>query len=358
MRCNPYSACWNSLVDLPIFFSLLPVNLAPFILAQENWLRCDRFMELALYDEQDGYYTAHIPDIGFRGDFSTAASMSDLPARRLAEHWRSACRDFGRNLPVIEIGGGNAGMACAFGRAVGFWGRLRLRYYMVDISPRLRHLQALVGGSMVRVFPNIEAALRHAGGRAFIFCNELADAFPARRFRYCSGSWYELGLSVQSGAICWQERECPHLPTSGVFSTWARENQIVEVHDSFHRWLTSWQPSWKCGVFVNIDYGSTCDTLYYRKPQGSLRGYFAHTLMDAEEILSMAGRCDITADVNFSDLEELARRIPGDNVQLLTQRDYLSPCADPADEIQHHLLAIPGAGDHFRVLITQRHEHF
>lgn len=332
------------------------MNLAPAILAQDNWLRCDRFMELALYDEQDGYYTTHIPDIGFRGDFSTAASMSDLPARRLAAHWRSSCRDFGRNLPVIEIGGGNGSMACAFGRAVGFWRRLRLRYYMVDRSAHLRRLQALVGGSMVRVFPDIETALRHAGGRAFIFCNELADAFPARRFCWRSGVWRELGLSVQRGAICWQDQECPRLPSSGVFSSWAKEGQIVEVHESFHRWLTSWQPFWKCGVFVNIDYGSDCDTLYYRKPHGSLRGYFAHTLLNAEEILTAAGRCDITADVNFSDLEQLARRIPGDRVQLLTQRDYLLPCANTADEAQRHLLATPGAGDHFRVLITQRIE--
>lgn len=313
-------------------------------------------MELALYDEQDGYYTTHIPDIGFRGDFSTAASMSDLPARRLTAHWRSSCRDFGRNLPVIEIGGGNGSMACAFGRAVGFWRRLRLRYYMVDRSAHLRRLQALVGGSMVRVFPDIETALRHAGGRAFIFCNELADAFPARRFCWRSGVWRELGLSVQRGAICWRDQECPRLPSSGVFSSWAKEGQIVEVHESFHRWLTCWQPFWKCGVFVNIDYGSDCDTLYYRKPHGSLRGYFAHTLLNAEEILTAAGRCDITADVNFSDLEQLARRIPGDRVQLLTQRDYLLPCANTADEAQRHLLATPGAGDHFRVLITQRIE--
>ncbi len=332
------------------------MKLAPAILAQDNWLRCDRFMDLALYDEQEGYYTARISNIGFRGDFSTSASMSDLPARRLAEHWRSVCRDFDRNLPVIEIGGGNGSMASAFGRAVGLWERLRLRYYMVDKSARLRQLQALVGGSMVRVFPDMESALRHAGGRAFIFCNELADAFPARRFCFRSGVWNELGLSVQQGAICWQERECSQLPASGVFSAWAKEGQFVEVHESFHRWLTAWQPFWKCGVFVNIDYGGACAELYYRKPGGSLRGYFAHTLLDAEEILSVAGRCDITADVNFSDLEELARRVPGDRVQLITQRDYLLPCADLSDEVQRRLLAVPGPGDHFRVLITRRTE--
>ncbi len=330
--------------------------LASVILAHDNWLSCEEFMEIALYDEQEGYYTVHIPDIGFRGDFSTAVSMSDLPARRLAEHWRSTCRAFGRNLPVIEIGGGNGSMAAAFTRSLGFWDRLRLRYHTVDRSPKLRQLQALVGGSGVRVFPNIASALRHVGGRAFIFCNELADAFPARRFRFCSGSWQELGLSVQDGAIRWQLKPCPQLPESSVFSPWAREGQTVEVHECFHRWLADWQPLWKCGVFVNIDYGSTCDDLYYRKPQGNLRGYIAHTMLSADEILPLAGRCDITADVNFSDLLALAQRIPGDRVQLLTQRDYLLPCADDNDACHRHLLASPGAGDHFRVLVTRRIE--
>lgn len=333
------------------------MNLASHIVAHGNWLSWERVMELALYDEREGYYSVHVPGIGARGDFSTSATMSDLLARRLVAHWRETCAATGRRLPIIELGGGNGDMALGIARELGFWGRLRARYYMVDRSPALRRLQALVGGNFVRVYPTIEAALSHAGGRAFIFSNELPDAFPARQFRYSGGSWHELGLSVQGGRITEAERPCPQLPESSAFPRWAQEGQVIEVHESYHRWYAAWQPLWKCGAHVTIDYGEPCDTLYYRRPAGTLRGYKAHSLLSKEEIIPLAGHCDITADVNFTDLLTLTRRNVGDITRLTTQRDYLQPYADvrkkPADA---HLIATPGAGDHFSVLIQNRFE--
>ena len=330
------------------------MNIAPHILANGNWLSWERVMELALYDEAEGYYSVHVPGIGARGDFSTTATMSNLLARRLVAHWRQACEATGRRLPIIEVGGGNGDMALGIARELGFWGRLRARYYMVDRSPALRRLQALVGGNFVRVYPGIEAALRHAGGCAFIFSNELPDAFPARQFRYSGGEWKELGLSVQQGRLVETARPCPQLPESSALTRWAQEGQVIEVQESYHRWYSAWQPLWKCGVHVTIDYGERCDTLYYRRPAGSLRGYKAHMLLSKEELLPLAGHCDITADVNFTDLQTLAERNLGDIVQLITQRDYLLPLADAANPADCHLIATPGAGDHFSVLIQHR----
>ena len=61
------------------------MNLAPHILANGNWISMEEFMELALYDPAGGYYNTNIADIGFRGDFSTSATISDLldPAKRI-----------------------------------------------------------------------------------------------------------------------------------------------------------------------------------------------------------------------------------------------------------------------------------
>lgn len=330
------------------------MNLASHIQAHGNWMPWAEVMELALYDEAQGYYSTHVQDIGFRGDFSTSATMSDLPARRLVAHWKEACHATGRHLPFIEIGGGNGNMALAVARELGFLGRLRTRYHMVDRSPALRSLQALAGGHFVRVHSTIEAALRSAGGRAFIFSNELPDAFPARLFCYRAGAWQELGLSVQDGHIVELARPCPALPESSAFARWAQEGQVIEVHESYHHWYTQWQPLWKCGVFVTIDYGAPCESLYYRRPAGTLRGYKAHIMLSKQEMIPLAGRCDMTADVNFTDLQTLARRIPGDVVQLLTQREYLLPCVDAQNPADLHLTAEPGAGDHFRVLVQYR----
>ncbi len=329
------------------------MNLAPHILAHGNWISMEEFMELALYDEEGGYYSANISDIGCRGDFSTSATMSELPARRLAAQWKEACKACGRFLPIIEIGGGSGDMAAAVLRHIGLFNRLRMRYHMVDRSRTLRDFQKLAGGSAVRVHADLKDALKQVRGRAFIFSNELPDAFPVRQFVFQEGEWLELGLAVADGKIFRQASPRP-LPESSAFSRWATEGQIVEVHESYHKWYADWQPLWKEGTFVTIDYGELNDTLYHRRPAGTLRGYKAHTLLSADELPALAGHCDITADVNFTDLMNLANRCVGDVVQYMNQADYLAPLADTANAADRHLIAIPGAGDHFNVLIQHR----
>lgn len=113
---------------------------------------------------------------------------------------------------------------------------------------------------------------------------------------------------------------------------------------------------WKCGTFVTIDYGETINSLYYRRPNGTLRGYKAHQLLQADELPALAGRCDITADVNFTDLQNLVRGCAGDTMQYMSQREYLKDLANPRDAGDMHLIATPGAGDHFNVLIQHRYE--
>lgn len=329
------------------------MQLAPHILAHNNWISMEQFMELALYDEEFGYYSTHIADIGYRGDFSTSATISDLLARRLVALWREACQACGRRLPFLEIGGGNGDLAMGIARELGFLGRLQARYLMVDRSPKLLQLQSMVGGSFVRIYPTVEKALKHAGGHAFILSNELPDAFPARQFVFQGGEWLELGLAVEGGRIIRQAWKRP-LPFSTAFEFWAREGQIIEVHESYHKWYASWQPLWKSGTCVVIDYGERVDTLYHRRPAGTLRGYKAHQLLNVDELPAFCGHCDITADVNFSDLEQLANRCVGDVVQYMSQRDFLYDYARPDCAADQHLISVPGAGDHFHVLLQHR----
>lgn len=331
------------------------MNLAPHILAHGNWISMEEFMEIALYAPDGGYYSTNIADIGFRGDFSTTATMSDLLARRLVQQWEQSCQAYGRRLPIIEIGGGNGDMAVSMARSLGFFNRLRVKYYMVDRSKALRDVQRMVGGNFVRVYETIEQALKHAGGRAFLFSNELPDAFPTRQFVYQDGKWLELGYSVNHGQFVRAVKERP-LPESCAFTRWAYEGQIIEVQESYHKWYAAWQPLWKCGTLVTIDYGELNDTLYHRRPAGTLRGYKAHQLVSPDELPALAGRCDVTADVNFSDLLQLAQNCVGDRVQYMSQRNYLAPLADSTNAADRHLIAVPGAGDHFNVLIQHRFE--
>lgn len=207
----------------------------------------ERFMELALYEDGEGYYSASAAAIGARGDFSTSATLSPLLARALLARWEEACTRFGRRLPLLEVGGGDGSLASAIGRELGFLQRLRTRYLMVDRSRVLRGVQRLCAGNFARVYSTMDAALKRAGGAAFIFSNELPDAFPARRFLFRGGEWLELGVSFENASCAETPRPCPSLPESSAFAFWRREGQIVEVHESYARWYRGWQPQWKEG---------------------------------------------------------------------------------------------------------------
>ena len=330
------------------------MKIAPHILAHGNWISMADFMEVALYDEDAGYYSHNIPGIGYRGDFATAATMSSLPARRIVALWRESCKACGCRLPIIEIGGGNGDMAMAVRREFSLWEKMFARYIMVDRAAALRQLQRIVAGSAVSICDTVEKALKKVNGRAFIFSNELPDAFPARQFVFQNGEWWELGLAVVDGHVIRQADKQP-LPASTAFTTWAKEGQVIEVHESYHKWYAAWQKHWQQGTLLTIDYGQTVDKLYYRRPGGSLRGYKAHTLLGADELAALAGKCDITADVNFTDLINLARGCEGDTLQYMSQRDFLLPMADTTRPEEQHLVTEGGAGSYFNVLIQHRY---
>ncbi len=315
----------------------------------------ERFMDIALFDQQDGYYSKNVSEIGRQGDFSTCATQSRLLSRAIVKAWREACQFYDRALPIIEIGGGTGNMMLDIRRQLSFWEKLRTQYHMVERSDQLRSLQKMLGGGFVRTHDDINKALKATKGRAFIFSNELPDAFPARQFVFQEGEWYELGLaSVDQQYIrqAWKHE----LPESSVFERWAFDGQVVEVHESYRDWFIAWQENWKEGRMITIDYGDVNDTLYYRRSHGSMRGYKAHQMIEVERLPYLAGSCDITCDVNFTDLLALATRAQGDCARLIDQHDFLIDLADLSDAADCHLIAKPGAGDHFKVLIHDRAE--
>ena len=135
----------------------------------------------------------------------------------------------------------------------------------------------------------------------------------------------------------------------------AQDGQIIEVHESYHRWYSSWQHLWKEGSHITIDYGDINERIYYRRPKGGMRGYKAHQLLEVEQLPALAGNCDITCDVNFTDLVNLARHnAPDDIIKLCSQHELLAPYAYDDSAADAHLIAIPGAGDHFQVLQQDR----
>lgn len=330
------------------------IRLSDHIAAAGGWLSLEAFMQLALYHPEDGYYSAAIENIGARGDFSTTPTLSAILARAIVDKWSAACKQAGKRLPMLEAGAGSGALAIKIMDHLGFWNRLKTDYVIVEASAKLREFQHLLLGKRAKIYPTMEKALKHCHGKAFIFSNELVDAFPARIFEYTGQEWQEVGLIVKDGAVREELRPVVTPPRfSHMLEYNAPQGQRIEIHDSYARWFTAWLPHWEGGVMTVIDYGDEMDKLYHRRPHGTLRGYKSHQMLEGDALYLYPGKTDLTCDVNFTDLLDLSRNCLGDRVSLVPQREYLLPYAEntPQDAFLTHE---DGAGSHFQVLVQER----
>lgn len=287
-------------------------------------LSLERFLAEALYHPECGYYTARIRDVGARGDFSTLATLGDSLARAIAD-WIAA----GRTRDVIEVGPGNGQLARDILRHLGWWRRLRVRYHLVDVEGPLRKAQdERLRRFRIHRHSSVRDALRAAAGRALIFSNELPDAFPCRVFERTAAGWMEVHVRFDPGGAR-EELRPATLPDSTVFAGEHRPGQRVEVHESYRDWLRAWAPEWKSGAMLTIDYGDTPPALYHRRPGGTLRGYALHQRFEGSGIYQAPGRLDLTADVNFSDLEQWGEELGWRTLRHATLDTLLPGGADP-----------------------------
>lgn len=305
-------------------------------------------MAAALHDPERGYYARHIRGIGRAGDFSTTASISIALARAVASWANAALRDT-RTTHLIELGPGDGTLAKAVIKELPWLLRRKIVMHLVDTSkPLVARQQSNMPRGIV-YHETIESALTASDSQACIYSNEFVDAFPVRRFRRRQSGWDELYLTSEHED--WRPVE--QLPPSAIFERRFSPGQIVEVNQSYHRWLTRMLPNWTAGRMLTIDYGAEYQDLYQRQPEGSLRAYFHHQRLTGSDVYQNPGRFDLTADVNFTDLiawpaDDLA------SVRLQTQAEFLSDFVDSRSHADRFAVESWGAGTAFLCLDQKR----
>ncbi len=305
----------------------------------------EQFMARALYDPRTGYYARQIRGVGRRGDFTTAPMLSNAPARAIAA-WASKalaetkCRD------LIEAGPGEGSLAAAVFKHLPWHQRLRTRLHLVETSEPLAARQRKLLGNRAICHRSMTEALAACAGRAVIYSNELVDAFPVRRYQKTDLGWQEMAIHFTPERQP-QESLLPPapLPASSNFLASHPLGQCIEVHDSYRRYLAEWLPHWHAGRLLTIDYGSTTDQLYHRRPTGTLRAYLLQQRLEGLAIYANQGRQDLTAEVNFTDLQDWSR--PWVNHQHLTTFGKFLETYGPIDPILTHA---NGPGDAFLAL--------
>ncbi len=278
----------------------------------DGFVRFDRFVELALYHPELGYYARPGQIFGKEGDFYTAPRVAPVfggaLGDRLLELWGRSGRPPAYR--IVELGPGDGQLAVDVLAAVdprlpdgADWvytvversGRLRS-----SVESRLRALEL----RHVRV-RSTDALATEGTFDGVVIANELFDALPPRRLRAREGSWVELGVRRRGEELEPAERPVrpaerpPRLPSDAV------EGATYEFAPQGEALLRQMADQLRSGGVILLDYGED-EALWTRRPsEGTLAAIRGHR--ETGTPLAAPGEHDLSVFVNFTRLRAAAR---------------------------------------------------
>jgi len=237
----------------------------------------ERFMDLALYHPEHGYYRGGRERFGRAGDYYTAAQLQPVFGSLIAARIRRLFEELGRptGFTVMELGAGRSEMAAPFSE---------FAYLGLEIDR----------GALPASFCGV------------VFANEFFDALPVRVVARRGGAVREMRVGWSGFRFCWVEGE----PAEGEVADYARrylplaeEGDQAEVNLRALRWLEEVAGRLERGYLLIVDYGYTTQEAA-RFAGGTLMSYRRHAAL--EDVLEEPGERDITAHVCFTALQEHA----------------------------------------------------
>ena len=273
----------------------------------------DLFMEQALYHPGHGYYASGDPRTGREGDFLTPVSpgpvLGELLARQADELYQAMGRP--KKFRLVEQGPDTGNLARDLLVAIHQHHpdlAKATQLHLLEPHPRWaeKQKQTLKAWEPNTRWHHSWESFSGDGIPCFFYSCELVDSFPIRIFRHRSGTWREQRVGLASSGFRWQETDvspdCLRAIRRG--NPPEMEGFTVELRPSASTWVESWAGKIESGLVVTLDYGFSSEEM--RVPSragGSLAALRGHQRSDNP--LAHPGRQDLTAHVNFSELEEL-----------------------------------------------------
>lgn len=102
---------------------------------------------------------------------------------------------------------------------------------------------------------------------------------------------------------------------------------------------------------LTIDYGSTEHSKSSPPKEGTLRAYWKHQRFTGGDLYARFGKQDLTADVNFSDLQYWGESLDLKNSWFMNQREFISRFTKSTGAtLLSHDQEMSEAGECFQVL--------
>ena len=260
-----------------------------------------RFMELALYAPELGYYSAAKHKFGAAGDFVTAPELGPVFAQCVARQCAQILGEL-RGGEILEAGAGSGAFAVQLLLELERLGKLPERYLILEISSALRaRQQTLFTDKASHLLERVQWLdnLPPAGFRGIVFGNELLDALPVERFRVHADSIASLAVGWEENRFVWRELPASEPVGKRIAPLGLPEGYESEIGFAAEGWVRSVADILEQGVLLLVDYGFPRGEFYHpQRNAGTLMCHYRHRAH--ADPLILAGLQDITAHVDFS----------------------------------------------------------
>jgi SAM-dependent MidA family methyltransferase len=314
------------------------------------------FMQKALYDPEQGYYSSGRVCIGKKGDFYTNVSVGNIYGKVIGLFIKDLWEGLGRPQPfsIVEQGAHDGRLALDILESLQECRELFecIHYHIVE--PFLIHQQHQEEN--LKKFHNIfwvnktEALPEFEG---IHFSNELLDAFPIDLLLWSGQEWLERRvLSHGEDRFSWITTPI----TKKELQTIAEKlpsnlspGFLWEVRLGVQPWLQEIDSRMKRGMILIADYGyAGAQRFASYRAEGSIASYQEHRRYDNP--LEEVGKRDITAHVDFTALALIALHQKWQLLGFSDQHHFIIGAAEewlrtlegkpPDATMQHHFRAL------------------
>ncbi|MBC7365687.1 MAG: SAM-dependent methyltransferase [Undibacterium sp.] len=225
-----------------------------------------RFMALALYAPNIGYYARPKPRVGYGPgtDFFTASTSGPVFGELIAAACVKLLGDRNpREFTFVELGAETE------------------RGVLASVTHPFGHARTVPLGARIQL-----------RGPSVIFSNELFDAQPFHRFVFRHGAWREIGVKLNGDTLTEVELSTA---TQAPLPQDAPEGYVIDAPLAASSLLDEIASQAWTGLFIACDYGKSWAELTTALPAGTARAYFRHT--QSNDLLAQPGDQDLTCHI-------------------------------------------------------------
>lgn len=262
----------------------------------------ERFMDLALY-QPGGFFAGEKLRSEKAGDFLTSPEVSPLFGETLAKFVADERDRIGDPFQLVEVGAGSGSL-------------LRPLLATFDVEALAVEASLAARAALSELVPVSHELPDRI--RGVVIANELVDNLPFALAQRVDSGWRERWVGLVADQLTFVDAD-PRPSVVDWLDSYAGpviDGDWVEVQLAAGEWLSQVLDRLEIGSVLVFDYGDTAEGLLPRRKDGTLRTYRAHHL--GPHPLDEPGETDITADVNFTALIDLAPE-----ARLMRQDEFL-----------------------------------